>query len=100
MLSARRWRASHLFGSWIVYWILLLLVSAGRPLLRIWQLKRSNAHGAVNISYSGSPLQAALWLAGPPLLLFLLWLATRTRAPRRPQLDDAVGEPSVNQRRS
>jgi hypothetical protein len=98
VLSIRRWRASHLFGSWIAYWILLFAFAAGRPLLRIWQLSRSNTHGSAGISYSGSALAAALWIAGPPLLLFVLWLATRTRAPRQPHPDDAVGERSVTRR--
>jgi hypothetical protein len=91
VLSIRRWRAAHLFGSWIAYWILLIAYTAWRPLLEFWRINRTpGGHGSVSYTYSGSPLRAALWIAGPPLALFLLWIATRTRESRQRHPHDAV----------
>ena len=65
--------------SWVVYWVALLAVFAGPKLWRIWQYQRTNTHGTVSISYSGSPMRAVLWIAGPPLLFAAIWLARRPR---------------------
>jgi hypothetical protein len=63
-----------------VYWLALLAFVAWRPLLEFWRITRSaDGHGTVGYTYSGGALQAALWIAGPPLLIFVAWLATRTR---------------------
>jgi hypothetical protein len=98
VVSIRRWRASQLFVSWVAYWILLVAYIAWRPLLEYWRITRSpSGHGSVGYTYSGGLLRAALWIAGPPLALFLLWIATRTRESRRPRPDD-VRDASVIQR--
>jgi hypothetical protein len=82
VISFRHWQPRHLFRSWIAYWLALLAVVAGRPLLEYWRISRSaSKHGTVGFSYSGGLLPLALWIAGPPLVLFLLWLATRSRVP-------------------
>jgi hypothetical protein len=82
----RRWRAQHLFRSWVAYWCALLAFVAWRPLLEYWKISHSpSGHGTVGYSYSGGPLQLALWIAGPPLLLFIVWVATRSRTPDRMQ---------------
>ena len=82
MMSVRRWRARHLFVAWGVYWVGLLAVVATRPLLEYWRISRSpSGHGTVKYSFEGGMLELALWIAGPPLALFLLWLATRERRP-------------------
>jgi hypothetical protein len=46
-----------------------------------WESQRTNAHGTVNLSYSGGTLRLVLLLAGPPLLMTLLWIASRPRRP-------------------
>jgi hypothetical protein len=79
-MRVRAWSARHLFASWLVYWAVLLAVVAGRPLWRYWQLQRGDSHGTVSLTYAGSMSAVALWIAGPPLILFLVWLATRSRA--------------------
>ena len=80
MIPLRRWRAQHLFRSWIAYWLVLLAVVAWRPLLEYWRITRSpSGHGSIGYTYSGGMLALALWIAGPPLVLFLVWLATRSR---------------------
>ena len=82
MIPFRQWQARHLFRSWVVYWAALLAVIAWRPLLEYWRISRSaTKHGTVSVGYSGGMLPMALWIAGPPLVMFLIWLATRSRAP-------------------
>jgi hypothetical protein len=81
MISIRRWRARHLFVAWGLYWVGLLAVVSSRPLLEYWRIARSDGHGTVGYSYEGGMLELALWLAGPPLVLFAIWLATRERRP-------------------
>ena len=94
-----RWRARHLLGAWALYWILLLLVKLGSGIaaaLRV--MNGAQEHGNINVSMndgtlsstvvgdgvhwtgSASVMSIVLWLCGPPLLLWLLWLVTR-RAP-------------------
>lgn len=70
----------QLIASWVLYWIVLLLVAAWRPLVEFLRLQLTGAHGSVSFSFDGSMLSLALWVAGPPLLLFLAWLPFRSRA--------------------
>jgi hypothetical protein len=72
-----------------VYWVGLLATVAWRPLLGYWRIARSaEGHGTVGYTYSGGMLPLALWIAGPPLLLFLLWLATRSRVEHAETVND------------
>jgi hypothetical protein len=77
----RDWTSRHLVISWLVYWAGLVAVVAGRPLLEYLRLQTTDGHGEVGFSYSGSLFTLALWIAGPPLLLFLAWLTMRPRVP-------------------
>jgi hypothetical protein len=100
-LSLSRWRATHLLGAWALYWILLVLVKLGTGIaaaLRV--MNAAQEHGNVNVSMndgvlsstvtgdgvhwtgSASVMSIVLWLCGPPLILWVLWLVTR-RAPAR-----------------
>ena len=92
-LSLRGWRPRQLLLSWVVYWIVALLVA-------IWRVTSDpDAHGSISAGVtdglftmtvseptgvvwqgSASMMSILLWFAGPPLLLFLLWLAVRPRA--------------------
>jgi hypothetical protein len=90
MISIRRWQARHLFMAWGLYWVGLLAVVASRPLLEYWRLKRSSGHGTVSYTFDGEMLGPSLWIAGPPLVLFLIWLATRSRAPETPRATERV----------
>ena len=98
-LSLRHWRPRHLLLAWLAYWILALLIalrSALGPILRV--TGDPNAHGSINAGFtngvftlavsdatgviwqgSASITSIVLWAAGPPLLLFLLWLSVRPR---------------------
>ena len=96
-LSLNRWRPRHLLLAWIAYWI-VLVATVARPGLfaALRALSAPAGHGTMSASmdnllfsltvksdaavWSGSAslLSIALWVAGPPLLLWLLWLVTRT----------------------
>jgi hypothetical protein len=97
--SLSRWRAKHLLGAWAIYWIGLLLVTLGSGLFAALRVMNgAQEHGNINVSMNDGTLSATvvgdavhwtgsaslmsivLWLAVPPLLLWLLWLVTR-RAP-------------------
>ena len=97
------WRPRTLVASWIVYWILLGAISLGPAVAAIIKATRAGEDkGDVSISlgnvislivhldgqpiYSGSAtfIGLALAIAGPPLLLYVLWLMQRPqRAPER-----------------
>lgn len=80
-MLVRNWRVRDLIVSWILYWVLLIVVVAWRPILEYVRLQLTHGHGSVSVGYSGSLTQLALWIAGPPLLLWALWLLTRPRRP-------------------
>jgi hypothetical protein len=98
-LLLSRWRAKHLLGAWALYWILLVLVKLGSGIVAALRVMNgAQEHGNINVSMNDGTLSATvtgdgvnwtgstsvmslvLWLCGPPLLLWLLWLVTR-RAP-------------------
>jgi hypothetical protein len=109
MRGSRRWRLRSLFASWIVYWILLVIVKLGPPVRAFWRATHGSQHGtaSVNLSFgnwnflldiksptgnwSGSAhlLAIAAWLAVPPLLLWLIWV---TQQPRPAVVEDDVQE--------
>ena len=94
--SLSGWRARHLLVAWTVYWIALILVGARNAIAAASRaLNAPKGLGSISASvdngnfilkvtsqaevWSGSMSLStmALWFAGPPLLLFLLWLVTR-----------------------
>jgi hypothetical protein len=100
-LSLSRWRPVHLFVAWMIYWIALVAVAVGPAVPAMIRATTPNAKGQISAAvgdeglslivkqsgvttWSGSVhlLTAALWLAVPPLILWLIWTATR-RAPTR-----------------
>jgi hypothetical protein len=95
----RRWQAKHLLLAWIGYWVLLIAVGLHTALgAALRALSAPSGHGTIGASVDDgnfilkittddrtlvgttSLATAVLWFAGPPLLLFLVWLVTR-RAP-------------------
>jgi hypothetical protein len=115
MLSLRRWRAPHLLGAWVAYWVLLTLVVLGRPLLMLREITSlPDRRGSANVSLGDEGFEAKLvadgataweghasltavllWIAIPPLLIWLVWLAARPRptAPEPPS-PAALGRPA------
>lgn len=93
----RRWRPRHLLLSWISYWLLLAGVTLGQAVPAILKATSAGGKGSINGSFgdqglsltvladgatqwsgSASFTTIALWLVGPPLLLWLVWFARRT----------------------
>jgi hypothetical protein len=103
LFSLSRWRSGYLLLSWVIYWILLFAVTLGPAVPPILRATAANAKGEVNasmgdsllslivkengrVTWSGSthPLTAALWLAVPPLILWAIWVFSRSAATREP----------------
>jgi len=95
--SLSRWRPRHLLFAWAAYWIILLATFMGSALrTALFAISAPNGHGTISVNMgdgvlsilaksdtmtytsSASLLSIALWVAGPPLLLFVLWAATRS----------------------
>jgi hypothetical protein len=104
-LSLRRWRPRHLLLSWVAYWIALVAVRLGGAIMAIRHVTSlPKGRGSFSLTFddvfslkvidsgrtvwSGSAAfgEVVLWFAGPPLLLFVLWLLAR---PRRGEVTDA-----------
>jgi hypothetical protein len=97
-----RWRPYQLLLAWTAYWVVLLAATLGPALPAI--LRATNAggnHGEINASFSSTVLSftvkemgqitwtgsvhfltAALWVAIPPLVLWVLWLRARSETAR------------------
>ena len=108
--SIRRWGVGSLVGAWTGYWIALGGVTLAPFLKWMWEINRvPGVHGSASLQagdggmtltairegvtvYTGvAPFtDLALWIAGPPLVLWLVWLLLR---PSRSETDE-VGAPS------
>ena len=94
--SLRHWRPRHLLLAWGGYWLALLAFALGPAALAVSRMTRGPRgsssvsanfddvirltvvdHGATVWAGSASPLTVVLWLTGPPLALWLLWLLAR-----------------------
>ncbi|MDB4885748.1 MAG: hypothetical protein JWN79_1186 [Gemmatimonadetes bacterium] len=114
--SLKRLTTRGLFTAWSVYWAALLVV-AGRTLVRIVGIVSSAAKGHASVtatlddgrvrldalldgrmveSGSASLLALALWIAGPPLLLWLVWLLQR---PPHDAVPDGARDPLLTGQR-
>ena len=92
-----------------MYWAGLIGVGLGPALLATWRLTRlPGGHGTIEAGFNNGTLHytiledgvktfvastpfstATLWVAGPPLLLWVAWLVLR----RRPNDRDSLGAP-------
>ena len=99
MFSLGRWRPRHLMFAWIAYWVALLLVALGPAIVAALPvIGDEKGHNSINASFGSagfslsilrgsttvyqreaSLLSIALWIAGPPLLLWLAWMWRRAR---------------------
>lgn len=107
----RRWRWRHLFATWIAYWAGLALailwrpVSIGRRLAELpdgqASVSAEVANGLVTVKMIGqgaevwggsaSLLAIVLWIAGPPLLLWMLWALSRSRPVAAARTAESLG---------
>ena len=112
-LSLRRWKPGQLLLGWAAYWAALVGIGLGPAIRASWRATRlPEGHGTIsagfgdkNLTYSviedgvktidGSiPMTTVLlWVVGPPLLLWLVWLLVRQRPAER---DRAVASGAAN----
>jgi hypothetical protein len=99
ILGLSQWKPRHLLAAWSTYWAGLALVTLGPAALAILRVTvPEGAKGSVSANFGDAGLQLVVkaadatiwfgqasvvsvvtWLAAPPLLLWLAWLATRPR---------------------
>jgi hypothetical protein len=115
-----RWRLPHLSLASLSYWAALAAAKLTPAFIAGWRVTRDGQHGSINanlgdgtllkvtmlrdttVMWSGaiSLARLAVWIAGPPLVLWLLWLmaASRTRREARsapPELAPGDGMPTA-----
>ncbi len=96
--ALRRWGPWHLLAASMTYWVVLGIVVLGSPVVRIWRLTHDpGRHGSASAGFRDNVVWATivenrttvwaasvhmitltLWLVGPPLLLYFLWLHGRS----------------------
>lgn len=98
-LSLRSWRPRHLLAAWCAYWAGLALVTLWPAIAAGWRMSQQ-AHGKGSVvggfgngvlnativdagktTWAGSitVVHLALLIAGPPLVLWLIWLMRASR---------------------
>jgi hypothetical protein len=96
MLGIGKWRVGQLLMAWSAYWAGLILVTLGPAALAAWKVIGPREHGSISAGFgdgaftldilkdgaaiwhgSASVMTTVLWLAGPPLLLWVVWMITR-----------------------
>lgn len=105
-----RWRPRHLLGAWSAWWAGLAAATLGPAARAVWHVTHlPEGQGSASLSFedgiltlvtsaggfpaytgTASLLGIGLWIAGPPLLLWAAWLASRPRRADAP--DDAATE--------
>jgi hypothetical protein len=98
-LSLRRWKPGQLLLAWATYWAGLAGVALSPAIGATWRATHlPDGHGSVSAGFDNANLTytviedgvktfvgttsvttALLWVVGPPLLLWLLWLFVRER---------------------
>ena len=98
-LPIRRWRPGQLLASWTAYWAGLAGVALGPAIPVVWRATHlPEGHGTITAGFentvfhftvveegvktlaASAPLGTIMaWLIGPPLALWLIWLAVRQR---------------------
>ena len=103
-LSLRQWKPGQLLLGWTAYWVGLAGVTLSPAIAATWRATHlPDGHGSVSASFDNTmltysviedgvktwvgttPLSTAmLWVVGPPLLLWLVWLFVRKRPDASP----------------
>jgi hypothetical protein len=121
MLGLNRWRPRQLLTAWAVYWATLFCVTLGSAVVAAVRVAvPKGAKGSIAAGFGDGGLYlkmtngsaiiwdgsvtltaAALWIAGPPLLIWIAWLLSRparppvTSSPREPADVRALGEGAI-----
>jgi hypothetical protein len=108
--SIRRMGVGHLLGAWAAYWVGLAGATLGPFARWLWDLNRMpGMHGSASLSLGNAGLmltvlkdnvtvwsavaplsEVTLLIAGPPLLMWLGWLAVRPSRQEREALEAPV----------
>ncbi len=111
-LSLRRWKPGQLLLGWAAYWAGLVGVALSGAIGATWRATHlPDGHGSVSAGFDNATLTytviedgvktwvgttsmttALLWVVGPPLLLWLVWLILRERPDAAPR--SLAGGPS------
>lgn len=94
-----RLKVRHLLAAWAGYWAVLAAVTLTPAAIALWKVSREGAKGSANVSLGDAGLHATitlsgatvwdatvavstltLWIAGPPLLLWICWLLSASSA--------------------
>jgi threonine/homoserine/homoserine lactone efflux protein len=92
-----RWKPKHLIGAWISYWGVLAIAALSPAAIAIWKVTRPGMKGDASLSLgdgglnlhvtaagvttwnrTASVAMVVLAVAGPPLLLWLCWVLSRS----------------------
>lgn len=111
MLSIRQWRSRHLLRAWLAYWVTLTGVALGPAIAAIARVSGPSGKGSASAGFgdggfnlvvtnangptwsgSASLTSIAFWLAGPPLVMWAIWLLTRPARPPLPIADATTGQ--------
>jgi hypothetical protein len=104
-----RWKPRHLLAAWSAYWVGLVVVTLGPAivsLLRVALPAGAKGSASASVGDAGMHLEVirqgatvwagsaryvpvALWLAVPPLLLWLAWMAARPKRALAVTQDDS-----------
>ena len=110
-LSFRRWKPGQLLAGWAAYWAGLIGVTLGPAIGASWRAtKLPEGHGSIEAGFTNGTVHfnviedgvktfagttsittALLWLALPPLVLWVAWLILRERPDARPESLPAGG---------
>jgi hypothetical protein len=98
-LSLRRWKPGQLLLGWATYWVGLVGTTLGPAIGASWRATRlPEGHGSIEAGFANGTIHytvvedgvktwtgatsmttALLWLAVPPLVLWVAWLIVRDR---------------------
>jgi len=97
--SLRNWKPGHLLLGWATYWVGLAAVTLSPAIRATWRATHlPDGHGSISAGFGNTTLSYSviengvktlemsapvstllLWIAGPPLLLWLIWVLVRER---------------------
>ena len=113
--SLRSWKPGHLLVGWAAYWVGLVAVKLSPAIRASWRATQlPDNHGTITAGFDNATLHYTviengvktletgaavstmlLWVAGPPLVLWLIWLMMRERPNVKRTLAGRSDEPAL-----